>query len=1082
MSDNNNLHTSLSDELKDGCIPTGLQTDLDEGCAALNPPAIDDKRLADSAKPLASWNADALTARVDKLSLSCHADLAALPDNDALLEPATTALAACRTVPSTGLNALVDQLSGAADNSTTALPDDASAEDVVDNLLELLHFFFTMTFALDSLVRLPLPGPAKELRAGSETLLKSIGWLDDILDNLDRTAKTALDIGEAFTSPPLAGYYQAITIWNDCGALAERIRSLAPDDTEAQKALEKEIDRVLLDTRTFADTLHTAIGTGDQLLNTASIDRLEPIINALNKGLRDLRYDALATSAQSLRDQVMRQLTVRPGSAAEEVRETIQRFADELAGRIGALSIEQAVAPLTAVTDRVGSTIDHLDRALSTVDNSVRSLFSELHLLLDRLNIAGFADTIKQALEPVESALEAVEQAVDDIRDSVNSALATATQTIAKIKNSIHGAFSTAQVMVGEVAATLEELELEKLIENLRTGVQTAADALEKIDLDPYFTNAAQAIDTVGLVLGAVPVSLLSDETQAKLQQAVAPVRAIDFDKDVRQTLTEALKELLNVLEKNLLGEIDAMGRDVLDLLEGHHPRRALEFLEQKSFDPLLAKIRSVNPEEILKPVTEVVDRVKARIEAIDVRNQVVARLDEAFDAVIDRYASLAPGDLLAPVMEEIDAFQGQLRQEIGIDRWSGAIDDLKTRLEQQLERINAQALLQRLDRLHNALVTVLGADADAASVAACLIDRSDRSDASASTPAKRGSLTTVLRWIVGTEDSVATVQARIQDGLGYLRAHRDAIDDNLEPTLAQALSCIRTLDGTVAALPTTHPLSDRISGLQAAANVLVAASGSLRGHRTRIDGTIRVLERLATSGFSQLTATCTALRAALRPLTDCSWQLVDLCRHGFGVDPVGKGLLRILGEIVVVFRPSDMLAPLVVVCAALHAKLQELLAALFQPLKTLVARLQNLPAAFNTRLPVEELERLHARLGADFENLRPSLILEASLTAFESLQSTICDLDPLAPVRESINAFKEATGELLDQESPLRPTVLFADLLAQYDCILEIASLLSVRDLLRPVLDELEAIGAQLDLGLTDTGDAFTRLQGALP
>jgi hypothetical protein len=58
----------------------------------------------------------------------------------------------------------------------------------------------------------------------------------------------------------------------------------------------------------------------------------------------------------------------------------------------------------------------------------------------------------------------------------------------------------------------------------------------------------------------------------------------------------------------------------------------------------------------------------------------------------------------------------------------------------------------------------------------------------------------------------------------------------------------------------------------------------------------------------------------------------------------------------------------------------------------------------------------------------------------------------------------------------------MLASLLATYDEILAAAGELNVRDMLKPLLDELDGISDQLDEGLGRSAEALKKLQDALP
>jgi hypothetical protein len=88
-------------------------------------------------------------------------------------------------------------------------------------------------------------------------------------------------------------------------------------------------------------------------------------------------------------------------------------------------------------------------------------------------------------------------------------------------------------------------------------------------------------------------------------------------------------------------------------------------------------------------------------------------------------------------------------------------------------------------------------------------------------------------------------------------------------------------------------------------------------------------------------------------------------------------------------------------------------------------------------------------------------------------------DFDPLAPVRDAVDAARAAVDAVLETA---RPTVVFADVVTLHHDVVGLAQGLDVAALLRPVLESLDGLAGQLDAGFARTGDALKRLQAALP
>src|SRR5262249_22686739 len=167
-------------------------------------------------------------------------------------------------------------------------------------------------------------------------------------------------------------------------------------------------------------------------------------------------------------------------------------------------------------------------------------------------------------------------------------------------------------------------LGLDHLEQTIQQDMQSVATTLQSAQLQPYFDTAIQALGTAKTVVAAVPVSLLPDDTRQELDQAVQPIKDIDFDTDVRDVLENALDEIMTSLNTDVLDEIDAAFHEVLAFLQGLDPRGHLQQFEQEDFDPMLERIRAVDPTEVLKPVQDAIDEVKGAVAGIDLRHDVL--------------------------------------------------------------------------------------------------------------------------------------------------------------------------------------------------------------------------------------------------------------------------------------------------------------------------------------------------------------------------------------------------------------------------------------------------------------------------
>ena len=261
-----------------------------------------------------------------------------------------------------------------------------------------------------------------------------------------------------------------------------------------------------------------------------------------------------------------------------------------------------------------------------------------------------------------------------------------------------------------------------------------------------------------------MPVSLLPDDTKQELDQAVQPIKDIDFDHDVRDVLEQQLDAILTALNTDVLDEIDQLYQQVVAFIQSIDPRAALTQFEQEEFDPMLARIQAVDPTEILKPVSDVIDEVKAAVADIDLRHDVLGPLEDAFDELEQAFAQLNPAALLQPLEDDVGALHDEIVHALQLEEWQTRLGLVDPFVAQLLARLDFDALVALLDAAWAQLEPELGPERDGslATVVSGLLEGTGLT-------IRMDSLAVVSRWIGGA-DSSAEVSAR-------LTAAADAVD-----------------------------------------------------------------------------------------------------------------------------------------------------------------------------------------------------------------------------------------------------------------------------------------------------------------
>ncbi len=1085
----NALLDTLTEALGDGFTPTALQSVM-SGEFDVNVPHIDVSRATAITGPLASLDLSSLTGAVSSVRQSGLGGLANLPGVGNILQPVSSVLQFAEQMESADVSGLITRLQqAAADSNTTGALGlagiDTSIRAVVDlqensglsSLLSLGSSLLPINLATEA-------GTILHKLDGVTVALKVIGSLMSLHALFEKTSEVSANINALLVPHEIERQRMQLVGWKANTTLATEISAVSAEDSAAIDRLTRRVHEFIHDITIYADSLHKGLGFGDAALGRAGLDTLEQTVNAVSSILLAPRLDPVLALSTALRDWLAEKLPADFGSPAASVDAVVremQSLAADLEMQVKALPVDRMTAPVTDAVGQVTRVVSDLNTALATATGTLRSAFEQVRQLIDSLNLAAIAETITTILQPVVQVIEQLEAFIAGVSTAIEEAMGLAAAAVRRVKDGILSGAGEVADAFAQVETVLAALDMETLVNGMKSGIQAVVDALKKVDLDPYFDTAVEAMDTVSSIIEAVPIALLPEDMEADLHNAVQPVKAVDFDRDVRQILITKLEEILERLDGDILGEIERMSGEIVAFLQQHDPGEKLEELESRYFDPMLATILAVNPEEILKPVIEVIDDLKGRLPDLDLHALVVEQLDGIFDDIIGYYDQCAPGPLLAPLVEEVDAFRRRIIELTGIDGWADHIDTLEQQVNRWLEGLDFNKLLTEIDAVYTSMLRTLGNDAGNTTIMGSFI----AGLLSGSVSLRSSSYGTVLRWISGAEDGVETVHGLINQSLDTLRSTL-ALVESLQPDLvaAEIMPCYRGIREAIAGLPAEHPVRlglEQPVAVHSPADLLASITANLPAYRAQIDSGIRALQRLETSGFSQITAAGQALRTAFQPLTEVQWKLIVLARR-FGVDPVGKPLMVVIGEILAALRPGKALEPFTAVVEALKSKIHELISALVTPVKEAVLQIQALLDTIDIQLFSDELQAVHARIRTELVAFRPSVLLAEPLAAFDGLRESLGEFDPFAAVRAAIDAFKEEAEELLGEESLLRPSVMFAGLLEQYRRILDLAAQLNVREALQPILVELDAIKEQLDTGLIDTGEAFTRLQEALP
>lgn len=914
-------------------------------------------------------------------------------------------------------------------------------------------------------------------------IIGSLAGLTAIWSQVRHIAETAERLEELLPTEEINLAREHLTAWFDNNDLIARIEAADGNDAATVAELTAIIQEYVDTLRAYYSHLQKGLGFGEATLTHADLANAIARIGDAGRMLQGYQVaDPIHDLAATLQEWLLSRLPSDFSSIDTPIDALADRFGtliEDLVATVNDLDVQSLTRPVSQAIGQVTGIVAEINNAIEAVVGAIRSAMTVVRDLIEGLNLEGVAETIRTVIRPVAEVIDALDGIIGDSLAAIETAMNTATSSIETAKTAVLNEANTVKGAFDTIAAELNTVldKLPDILGQVEDGIQRVADTLKKIDLTPYFDTGVDVMDTAATVIDAVPLDILPDDVEADLQEAVKPVKAIDFE-EVKNTLVSALNDIRTSFDEDVLGEIDAIYQEIITFLQDNNPRGPIEELEATVFDEFLARLQQIDPDVILQPVADVIDQAKAAVASIDLRADVLDEVDAVFDQILAYYDQLEPTALFAPVTDRIDTVRSDVKELTGIESWTDQLDSIVSQLKDVLDNVDLENWVPKIEAQFDTLLIHLRSQPSANPIAGNLVA------ALGGDGIRVAAFDEVAEWLKG-EPGAERVIGGLTEAVGRLDAVAGSLNElNVEAIVAQATGWHRSLASAIESKSGTA-LHGQVSVLVNANNPQALFAPVLAyGPRYADDLRARLAEiqTLSTSGFSQITTVADALRDGLRPLVAVKQRFAEMLSQ-FGVASIDKTALEIIADIFATLRPSILLGPLQGLVDALKAKVVELVeTGLIEPVKDGVAELQALIDSIDLNPIVAEIATVHSSLRDEVNALRPSQLLGEPLTEFEQLQATIAAYDPLSPVRSTIDAFKAAVEEVAGEQSPLRPTVMLGSLLTTYDDILAAAGDLNVRDMLKPLLDELESISGQLDEGLGRSAVALKKLQDALP
>jgi hypothetical protein len=866
-------------------------------------------------------------------------------------------------------------------------------------------------------------------------------------------------------------------VWANSDSVVNAIANVTdPEDPLQVGVAERALASVEAAFSELAGTLARVMGFGEATLVHEDPAARLTTIDAAAARLRATGMGRVRTQAQALAAALEPLVPTAAGLPLAPAWDGATTLAGQLATAIGGLSADPLVRPVQQALGAVTSALDQINQVFGEVSGALRGAFGTVRRAAAAIDLQSVARAVTSFLQPLVDVLRELDALLATVMGALEALAAQLAGVVRNVKDVLVAGTGSVRQAFEAVAQLVHELKLDALIDALRGGLQEIANALHQIQLQPYFDTSIEVMAATSDVLSAVPFGLLPDSAKQELEAAIRPIQSIDFQADVASVLKAELHAILARLDTEALAALDDAFAQVAAFLETLDPAPLLSSLDDE-LDAFLTNVRAIDPEAILAPAADAIERIRRELGRIDLRARVLAPIERVFDRLAATLDQVNPAPLLQPIEDQVAGIRQRILELAHLDRWSSKLEDVHQLADGWLARVDPAALGPRLDAVVDAALAAAPAPSDGSLVGGLVASLVG----GLGLRARPQSFTAVLGWMTG-DDGAARVRALVASAAAALaRSLATVRSFDLRAIAAELDLGYRHIRTAVTAHPPGSLLRLRLDPIVvriAPLDTIGALGGSHEGYVAALDAASHAVHAYASHGQSELTAAAASVRDAFRPLAATRGRVLALGRS-LGVDLSGRDLRGVLAPLFTSLRPSRVLELFGPVIGALRDKLRETLVdGLIAPVQAGIAEIRAAIDQLDVSIFRTELTALFEHVQAELEALRPSIVLAPALAALEDFTAHLAAYDPLAPVRATLDATRAAIDEL---GQALRPSILLRGVTSTYQEILRLVQGLNVRTLAEPVLSALADIEIQLGGGLDGTAAAMADLQASL-
>lgn len=1058
--------------------------------------------IGDINTQLGGIDSGSLGPAVGALAQKATSIVGSLPVAGDIVKPVTDAIATFEAIAGDGsaanletrVKALLDSLSGVLDGprddgvlgalhaaavALNGAPEGGSIKDLITR--------FTSTAGV-SLPSVPVTDAIGALD-GAVRVTGGLMVLDAVTSDVERlTGLMAAKLDPHVLDRDLASLETTLSI--DGVALPDAMAAVDPTDGGA---VQRVVDAVVVVGATLAhlrDEYAAAMGLGEATLVYLDIDKLAAELSAgrtlISTGdlgpLNRICTSFAGTLAPYLREDVL----AGPKQDLNALFSSAEAELTSIANRITAIDVAALATPLADGVKILTAPIDAVTGLLDEVRIAYQGALGSVRDAVAALPIKSIADAIHALIDPIAKVIDAVRQLVVDILAALQTAADTVTTALGAVEGVVDDFQHAVESLFKDVKTFVDSLHLDQALGAVADGIKKLAAALEQARMEPYFTTAANAINTAADVISKVPFGLLPDSMKADVDAAVAPIK--DADAGALETEIESLLEITPDGHFAALAEVDAAVAtiqqsydELLADVRAHDPRTALSAVDDK-LKELSAQISALQPAVTLQPVHDAIANVQKAIADLDL-DAPLAPVRAAFASIIDAVNGFKPSTLLAPVEDRITAARAGVIAVLRLDSIDAALDDVHDRAVALLDQYDADLLEHRLTLAIQDFVSLFDDTPKlqmmgglGAMVAGLLNGMGLR--------VYPHSFETVLEWLGGTSAS-ADLNARVVNAAASVAAARATVDAlDFQSRVAAVTTRVLAVRAAVPALVARLGDTPQTVTLGATDAMLDAGTvfGFLEANRARFSASLATatgkIGAITQAGFSDADVRVANLAAAISPLNPAR-SYVRRVLQQVGLSGFELGLAGVLRAFFTIVTPARLIGLVRPVFDALKGRVQALVDAILDPLKNGIASVRAALDAIDLAPLLASLDAIHAAVLSDIEAFSPDALLGSVLASVTALKATLTSADPLAPVLEILNGVRDTIARVL---AKLSLETILATPLAIYDEVLKDLSALDVAKLIAPLRAELDDIAHQVDDGLDKTVASFQRLQAALP